>query len=194
MKITSIKQQVKNENRVSVFVDGEYSFSLTLDQLLDSKIKKNQLLSEAELKKFKKLSEEGKLRARTLEWLMRRPREYLYRKKIDKDLIDSLVGEFQKKNYLNDEQFTRWFAENRLRKGKSERALVSELLKKGISPATIQSIVAELSNHYSEQETLNSLVNKLRKKPRYTDETKLIRYLLSKGFFYGDIKHTLRDQ
>ena len=40
MRVSSIKQQVKNPQRVSIFVDGKYSFSLSLDELLREKIKR----------------------------------------------------------------------------------------------------------------------------------------------------------
>jgi regulatory protein len=87
MKITAIKQQVKNPERVSIFVDGKYEFSLSLDELVKYKLKNNQELDKANVKKFKKISADGKLRARALEWLLNRPhserefRDYLYRKK-----------------------------------------------------------------------------------------------------------------
>ena len=35
MKITAIKAQVKNPERVSIFVDDKYSFSLSLDELVE---------------------------------------------------------------------------------------------------------------------------------------------------------------
>ena len=103
MKITSIKQQVKNDSRVSIFVDGKYSFSLTLDQLLEEKIKKDDEIDESRLKKLKKLSDEGKLKTRSMEWLMNRPHstkefsDYLYRKKSDKELITAWTEEFAEK-------------------------------------------------------------------------------------------------
>ena len=40
MKITALKQQIKSADRVSVFVDEKYSFSLSLDDILTHKIKK----------------------------------------------------------------------------------------------------------------------------------------------------------
>jgi hypothetical protein len=103
MKITSIKQQVKNAERVSVFVDGKYTFSLSLDELLAHKLKTNDELGAHDVKKFKKISADGKLRARALEWLMSRPRserefrDYLYRKKAETEQIENLVNEFSKK-------------------------------------------------------------------------------------------------
>src|SRR3954468_12937735 len=108
MKITSIKQQVKNPERVSVFVDGKYEFSLSLDELVKYKLKNNDELDKADVKRFKKISADGKLRARALEWLMNRPhserelRDYLYKKKVEKDQIESLVDEFTHKGHLNN--------------------------------------------------------------------------------------------
>ena len=204
MKITAIKAQVKTDNRVSVFVDGKYSFSLTLDQLLSEKLKKGLDLDDSEIIRLKKLSDEGKLKQRTLEWVLGRLhstkefRDYLYHKKAGKDLIDAWVGEFTDKNYLDDEAFARWFAENRRRKNKSNRAITSELYSKGISSVTIQRVVAELEKEEgdsdnSENAALQSLVNKLINRPRYQDEQKLKTHLISKGFLYADIKQVLEN-
>ncbi len=201
MKITQLKQQIKDAERVSVFVDEKYSFSLTLDQVLQEKLKKGVELTVDQLERLKKLSGEGKLRSRALEWLMGRPhserelREYLYRKKAEKEQIEALVSEFSEKKYINDENFARWFVEGRLRKNKSERAIKAELMSKGVSPLTIQSVVTELrsSTQSSDRETLQHLVNKLRKRARYQDERKLLSYLISKGFSYSDIKEVLEE-
>ena len=199
MKITAIKQQVKNPERASVFVDGKYSFSLTLDQLIDQKLKKDLVLDEGKVKKLKKLSDEGKIRNRTLEWLLNRPhserelRDYLFKKKCEKELIDALVEEFKDRKYLDDEAFTSWFIDVRKRKNKSKRAIESELRAKGVSPVTIQSIVIETETNGGEKDSLITLVNKLSSRTRYKDETKLIAYLISKGFRYPDIKEVLNE-
>ena len=86
LKITALKQAVKNPERVNVFVNGKYSFSLDVTQLLDVKLKVGRVISETELIELKKLSEFGKLYQKTLEWVLMRPRseketaDYLYRK------------------------------------------------------------------------------------------------------------------
>jgi len=203
-KITAIKAQVKNENRASIFLDGKYSFSLTLDQLLNQKLKKNDGLDELRIKELKKLSDEGKLKARAMEWLMGRPhstrefRDYLYKKQAEKELINAWVEEFTDKNYLNDEAFARWFAENRRRKNKSARAIQAELSSKGIPVSISKPVLMELQqdgedDEYkkSEKDALKELIVKLRKRTRYQDEQKLKQHLLSKGFRYEDIKNAL---
>ena len=86
--VTDIKQAVKNENRVNVFVNDKYSFSLDIAQLVDFKIKKGQVITEADLEKYQNASEFGKLYQRTLEWVLVRPRstrevrEYLFKKAV----------------------------------------------------------------------------------------------------------------
>ena len=42
--VTDIKQAVKNENRVNVFVNDEYSFSLDIAQLVDLNLIQNVLI------------------------------------------------------------------------------------------------------------------------------------------------------
>ncbi len=200
MKITQIKQQVKNPERVSIFLDGKYTFSLTLDQLLNERLKKEDELDEQRVKELKKLSDEGKIRARALEWLLSRPhstrefRDYLYRKKAEKDHIEALVEEFTDRKYLDDTAFAKWFVELRQRKNKSKRAITSELYSKGISPATIQSIVSDKDEDSHDTEALLKLVNKLSSRPRYSDKIKLTAHLIGKGFSYGDIKQVLKDR
>ncbi len=195
MKITAIKQQVKSDNRVSVFVDGKYSFSLTLDQLLREKLKKGLDLVSEDIERLKKLSDEGKLKQRALEWLLLRPhsvrefKDYMYRKKADKDLTESWVEDFKTKKYLNDEVFARWFSDQRIRKNKSMRAIISELRAKGVEQSIAEKVVANLDS--GNEEALVNLVNKLRTRSRYKDEIKLKQYLVSKGFSYSEVKEAL---
>lgn len=198
MKITQLKQQVKNPERASIFVDGKYSFSLTLDQVLQEKLKKDVALDQSRLKQLQKLSEEGKLRARTLEWLLRRPhsskelRDYLYKKNVEKDLIKKMVLEFTDNKYLNDVEFARWFAENRIRKNKSTREITAELNAKGINREIIASILED-SESADEKKRIKELVTKLRSRSRYKDEDKLILYLQRKGFKWSDIKEVVKE-
>ena len=198
MNITAIKQQVKNPERVSVFVEGKYSFSLSLDELLAERLKQGQEVDELGIKRLKKISADGKLRMRALAWITSRPHstreftDYLRRKKVEPEQVESLIVDFTGRGYLDDEYFAKWFAEGRRNKSKSTRAITAELRSKGISPVTIQNIVSE-DEKSLDKAALKVILNKLSKRPRYQDQEKLVRYLLSKGFNYGDIKEQLAD-
>ncbi len=86
IRITNLKQGVKNPGRVNVFVNGKFEFSLDVSQVVDFKLKVGQEISEEELEEFKSASEFGKLYQRALEWVLVRPRseretrDYLIRK------------------------------------------------------------------------------------------------------------------
>ena len=74
LKITKISVAVKNSSRINIFVDDEFSFSLTLDQLAEAKLKVDEEITPEQIEHFKTLSEYGKLYYYTLEWVLARPR------------------------------------------------------------------------------------------------------------------------
>lgn len=86
LKITEMKQGVKNPNRVNVYVNGSFSLSLDVAQVVDLGLKVGMVLTEERLEELKKASEFGKLYQRALEWVLMRPRsvretkDYLARK------------------------------------------------------------------------------------------------------------------
>lgn len=198
MKITALKQQVKNPERVSIFVDEKYEFSLSLDELVKYKLKNGDEFSAADVKKFKKISADGKLRGRALEWLMNRPRserefrDYLYRKKAEPEQINNLVNEFIEKGYLDNTKFAAWFSELLTRRNKSDRQIRGELFKKGID----RELVDQTLETGGEDETLRlkALIDKKSKLSRYkNDPQKLMQYLVGQGFGWQDVKAALAD-
>jgi regulatory protein len=200
MKITAIKQQLKNPERVSIFVDGKYEFSLSLDELIKHKLKNNDELDAEDVKRFKKISADGKLRMRALEWLMNRPhserefRDYLYKKKVEPEQIDSLINEMTDKGYLNNAKFAAWFTELQARRGKSDRAIRAELFKKGIGREAVDEAIEEDAG--DEAARLKATIQKKRYLSRYkNDPQKLIQYLVGKGFSWQLVKEELaKDQ
>ena len=195
MKITTLKQQVKNPQRVSIFVDGKYGFSLSIIQLADYKLKNGDELKESEVKKFKKISDDGKIAARALEWVLNRPhsirefRDYMYRRKAEPELTDKLIEQFSDKGYLSDERFAKWLFELRARAGKSNRAIQAELFSKGVDREVVSEVLE--AEQDSEAERLRVLINK-KNLSRYKDDpVKLTKYLVSQGFNYGLVKKEL---
>ncbi len=198
MKISSIKQQVKNPERASIFIDGKYAFSLSLNELVMEKLKIGQELDEPEQKRLKKLSDDGKLKARALEWVLNRPhsvrefKDYMYRKKAEPDMTDRLITEFTERGYLSETNFANWLIDVRRRSGKSERAIHAELSKKGIDREVVQGIMEDDGD---ELERLRGIVTKKGDLPRYkADPQKFMAYLARQGFSYDDIKQVLQDK
>ena len=210
MKITAITAQVKDKNRVNIMVDGVYRFSLDIFQYADLGIKVGREYTDEELTALETESLFGKLYARALEYCLMRPhsakevKDYLYRKTRD---TRTKTGEIKKgaspeltvrvferlveKGYIDDEKFTRYWAENRsLTKGASSRKLTAELRAKGVESSVIESALA--TSERSDAAELEKVIAK--KRSRYPDERKFIAYLAGQGFGYDDIKQALSEQ
>lgn len=196
MKVTSIVVQANNQNRYSIFVDGKYAFSLSTDALLESKIVRGQELSEADLAKFKKMSEDDKSYGLALAYVTRRMRsqgeieDYLRRKGYVAELAERILRKLQKLGFVDDEEFARCWVENRRSiKSASAKKLQLELRQKKISDDIIRRVLAE--DETDERQLLRELIAKKRKQSRYQDDKKLIAFLARQGFSYDDIKAVL---
>ena len=193
LKITDIKQAVRNENRVNIYVNGKYSFSLDIAQVVELKVKVGRELTETELAEMKQASEFGKIYQRALEWVLVRPRsvkelrDYVARRlkasssdTLPRRLGDEVVRRLVDKGHVDDAKFAQYFVENRfVKKGISERRLRLELQQKGVSREIIDEVLS--GSERSEEDEIRKII--ARKRARYTDE-KLIQYLCRQGFRY----------
>ncbi len=209
MKITAITQQQKDKNRVNVMVDGKYRFSLDVFQYADLGVRVGREYSDDELTALETESQFGKVYARALEYCLMRPhaarevRDYLYRKTRDTrtktggvkqgvspEVTARAFDHLVEKGYVDDEKFARYWVENRnLGKGASRRKLQAELRAKGVESGIIERLLAE--SERSDETELQKVIAK--KRARYPDEQKFMRYLAGQGFGYEDIKAALKE-
>jgi regulatory protein len=66
--VTKITAQVKYPNRLNIFLDGKYSFSLNIAQVVDLGVKVGNEYSEREVEDLRLSSDFGKLYSRALEY------------------------------------------------------------------------------------------------------------------------------
>lgn len=195
MKITSIKAQIKNQERVSIYIDGKYDFSLDQGQLLSARLFTGKEITEKELQVLKDESAFGKALGRALDYIMRRPRsvkelrDYAWRKQWEPEMRDRVIARLQEKGYLDDVKFAEiWVRHRGLGKPISARKLRLELKQKGITDDVADAALA-VGNEFNEQGALRQLIAK--KRARYEDERKFIAYLMRQGFRYDDIRSGL---
>lgn len=199
MKVTAIKQQIKQQGRYSIFVEGKYSFSLSDVALLESKLVVGHDLTGAEVKKLQKLSGDDKLYNMALRYAAMRPRStwemesYLQRKKASPLLSQQILSKLSNLQLLDDEEFARsWVANRRLLKPVSRRRLQAELRQKRVPSEIADQVLSE--DETDERVTLRNLVARKRKQSKYHDDLKLMQYLAHQGFNYDDIKVVLKDE
>lgn len=214
--ITDIKEAVRDQDRLNIYIDGKFFCSLALSQVVDLKLKIGRVLTDEELIELKRASEFGKLYQRALEYALLRPhsqkelRDYLKKKTLsrtirvknkktgeyqtklkegfDASLVEPVLARLIERGYVDDERFARLWVENRsVRKGVSQKKLRLELQAKGVAQDIIENCLSE--GVRNEQEELAKVI--ARKAKKYPDEQKLIQYLLRQGFNYSDILDAL---
>ena len=210
MKITALKAQLRDKDRINVFVDGKYRFSLDISQVADLGVRNGAEYTEAELVELENESKFGKVYVRTLEYVLVRPRserevlDYLYRKTRDtrtkegaikkgvsKEVTERVFNRLMEKGHLDDLRFAHFWLENRnVRKGSSLRKMQAELQAKGVDKALIDEALKGTDR--IDIEELRKVVAK--KAYRYSDSQKLIAYLMRQGFRYDDITSVLSNE
>lgn len=196
MKITDIKQQVKRQDRYSIYVDGKYIFSFSESELLSLGLRVGQEFTPAELEELKKTAVEDKAYMRSLDLLARRVRsewevrDYLKRKDYESDVIEKTVNRLADAGYIDDVKFAEaWINNRRLLKATSKRKLQMELRQKRVADEVIAIALEE--DETDEQNILKELVAKKRQQSRYQDDQKLMAYLMRQGFNYDDVKSAM---
>lgn len=195
MRITKIQQQVKKQDRYSVFVDEKFAFGLSENGLLTSGLYTGLELTDAELAAHRKAAGLDKAYGNALRYVAMRPRSiwelkvYLQRKELDQPACDQIIERLQKVGLLGDEAFARaWISNRRLLKNISRRKLTLELQQKRVSQDIIQKTLNE-EDANDDNAALRALIDK--KRARYPDNQKLMQYLARQGFSYDDITHAL---
>lgn len=266
--VTSLRGAVRDPHRINVFLDGKFSFSLTLTELADSKLHQGQVLTDPEVERLRNLSGLGKLYQQTLEYCFSRPHskkeiiDYLERKRLRRDIswkrfeehqlkvqndpeyaarvkeirqytkeqnqkireidftenntyeyrgvqktnlptkpadritpemIQEVVSRLESQNYINDQDFARYFIENRHQnKGISTKRLIQELKIKGIDNDIIEQAMFDqgTGNLFRDEEVeIEKMIKKQLRKT--SDRQKIIAYLARQGFSYDLIKAKL---
>ena len=72
--VTDMREALRSPNRVNIYVDYNFAFSLDISQVVDFKLKIGRILEPNELEDMRRASEFGKLYATALEWVLMRPR------------------------------------------------------------------------------------------------------------------------
>lgn len=198
MNISDIKQQVKRQDRYSIYVDGKYVFSFSESELLNLALRIGQEFDQEGLDQLKKTAIEDKAYTRSLDLLSRRSRsewelrDYLKRKDYEPDIIEKIVTRLSDRGYINDKKFAEsWVNNRRLLKSTSKRKLNMELKQKRVPEEIINEVLAE--DETDERQVLRNLVTKKRQQSRYQDTQKLMQYLMRQGFNYDDVKHVVSN-
>ncbi|MEO8691829.1 MAG: RecX family transcriptional regulator [Candidatus Saccharimonas sp.] len=214
MKVTSLSAQLRSPDRVNIFIDGKFRFSLDISQVVDLKVKVGREYSVEELVELEQESLFGKVYMRALEYILMRPhsakevRDYLRRKTyatkyrsrktgeileregVSQSVVERAFDRLLEKKLIDDNKFAIWWIENRnARKGTSLAKLRSELMGKGVNRTVIDQALVTVGR--DELADLKKVIEK--KRYKYEDVRKLKQYLVGQGFSYSDVNDALAE-
>ena len=141
---------------------------------------------------------------KALKFLSYRPRsekeirDKLSGKKASEEIINKVISRLKENNFLNDEEFVKWWIEQRANfKPRSLKLIKMELRQKGIDKDLIDQIIDDLSLTIDDLSSAKKLIEK--RLPRYKNLApdkkfqKIARFLASKGFSYDIIKEIFQS-
>ncbi len=191
--ITALKFQKKNKERVNVYLDGRYAFSLAAIEA--AKLSRGQLLSDQEIENLLERDSFQKAYNRALRFLSYRPRSevemrrYLQGKKVPPPIEAEVVERLTAAGLLDDQAFARYWVENRESfNPRGRHALRYELRQKGLREETIALALEDIDE---EESAYRALISRARRMPpldRGAFRKKLSSFLQRRGFSYEAIR------
>ncbi len=196
-QITALKFQKKNKERVNVYLDGRYAFSLAAT--LAASLKRGQILSQEEMERLLAEDVFHKAYERALRFLSYRPRSqvevrrYLQGKQVPPAVEERVVARLTGAGLLDDLAFARYWVENREKfKPRSLSALRYELRTKGLSDEVIVLALEDLDEEESAYTVALKRARRLSHLDYPTFRSKAAPYLRRRGFPYEVINTTVK--
>jgi len=148
--VTGIERQKGNRNRVSVYLNGKYAFSLSELLALEHRIEEGRALTEAEIDELVHRDKFDKAFDAAVRLLAVRPRseseliQRLRRKGVDENVINEAIDKLRTLGYVNDEDFARFWVQNREQfSPMGSRRLKFELRQKGVESDTVDEVLED---------------------------------------------------
>lgn len=191
--ITALEVQKHNKERVSVFLDGEFAFGLSL--LEAAQLRKGQQLTDEQIASLKSRDSIEQAYESAVRFLAHRPRSTaeirrnLKEKEIAPPVIDEVIERLESRGYVDDVAFARYWVSNRQQfKPRGSRALRFELREKGISDPIIDEVLAELDTTDAAYQAGLAKARRFRGLDKRTFREKLGAYLMRRGFDYDTVR------
>ena len=202
-KITKIEIQKRNKERVNLFLDDEYAFSLSLELVYKEGLKTKD---EIDPEKLKILAEHESLirckdsALRIIERSYKTEKEVMDKLRLkgyEDNAINKSIEFLKEYNFINDIKYTKAFIKDKLNSSGSNKIKYT-LIQKGISKELIEEELSNL-NEDNEKKVAIELAKKkfiiIRKREtdNYKISGKLYRYLLSKGYGYDIVNEVVKE-
>jgi len=197
-KITALTAQKRRKDRVNLFLDGDYAFSLSI--LNAAWLRIGQELSPEKIASLKQEDEYERGKEIALRLITNRPRskkevlDRMREKDVDETVRERVITRMEELDLLDDEAFARYWIDQRARfKPRGVPLLRQELAQKGVDRQIISDLLQELDNSAAVMQAAEKKARSLSHYPEDQFRKKLTGFLQRRGFHYEEIRDTVNE-
>lgn len=199
--ISSIEIQKRNDNRVNIYIDGEFAFSCSTELVFTHNLKEGKAASIDELMEL--VNEDNYLKCKSaalkiIEKSYKSEKEVFDKLKLkgyDEKTISKTMAFLADYNFINDENYAAMYIKDKI-KSQGRNKIKHALLRKGID----ESVFDEKLKSFSTEEEMNTALKLSEKKYKILIKTekdmkkiykKLWEYLMRNGYSSDIIEEAL---
>lgn len=192
--ITKIELQKKNKHRFSIFLDEEYSFSVSEDTLVRLRLKKGMTIDKSELDSILEQEDINSCRNYGLKLLGYKARseyeikEKMLKKGYSQNSINEAIKYLKELKYIDDEEYAKSYIKDRVNTKKlGYNRIKSELYNRRIDSIILENTMNETYNSEDEYDRALELAERKMNTSYRNDDTqaayrKLGGFLQRKGY------------
>jgi regulatory protein len=202
MKITGLEPQVRDSERVNVFVDGKFLLGVNAALVYKLELTVGQELQPEQLEQLRYEETLQQAVDRAYNYLSYRPRSrtevrrYLQQKQTPPEIIEDALARLDRYDLVNDRAFAAFWIENREQfSPRGGRALKSELRMKGVEREVIDELVNEEQDETLALQAARKKAESLARNPQIdfaAFRDRIGPFLLRRGFSYEIVKRAVR--
>jgi len=194
--ITAIGAQKRGGERVSIFLNGSFAFSLEREVVEEHGLHLGQVLSDSQVEKLAVAERFGRCLNAALRLLSYRPRSEAeirtrLSRRFDSETIEGVILQLRAGQKIDDIAFaTFWREERESFSPRGKRLIRVELRHKGIDPEVIDEVLDGIDDEESAYRAAQKRGRILVKEDYQTFRQKLGAFLRRRGFSYEVVSRT----
>lgn len=201
--ITKIEVGKRNKERVNIYIDEEYAFSISAELVYKENIKVKDKIDVDSLKKL--ADEDNYIKCKntalkTIERTYKSEKELAQKlalKGYDDHIINRTINFMKEYNLLNDNNYATMYVKDKSR-NIGKKKIKYSLLQKGIDEEIIESELEKINNDEVKVTVFEMALKKYkvfskRENDNYKLTQKLYRFLMGKGYDYDLIKDVVKS-
>lgn len=196
--VTGLTRQKRNKERVNVFLDGQYAFSLSA--IVAAGLHENQTVTPEQIERLRNHDEVEKAKSQAYRYLSYRPRsvaemeDYLRSKGYEQPLVNEVTGRLVELELLDDRSFAAYWVDQRNTfNPRSQMALRHELFQKGVDRDIVDDAVSKVDEGAAALQAVEKRAARWASLPREQFMLKVNNFLQRRGFGYTVISEVSRQ-